>query len=116
MPAAGKRWAVQDREGNTIYLTEERWQHIIDAENHPEMARHEQHLKSTLQVGRRRQEPLNPRKYRYTQSLDDLPDDFNHLVAIVLFGFDVSDSGDTVPNNFVVTAFLKHIQQKGGQK
>ena len=114
--AAGKRWTVLDREGNSIYLTEERWRHIKDSENHPEMGAHEQHLKSTLQVGRRRQEALNPRKYRYSQAIDDLPGDFNHLVAIVLFGFDVSDSGDTVPNNFVVTAFLKHIQLKGGQK
>ncbi len=38
MADSGKRWIVQDREGNSIYLTEERWGHIIDADNHPEMA------------------------------------------------------------------------------
>ena len=47
------------------------------------------HLKTTLQQGRRRQEPLNPRKYRYVQRFDDLPAGFNHIVGIVLFGFDV---------------------------
>ena len=116
MAGSGKRWTVQDREGNDIYLTEERWRHITDAENHPEMAKREQHLKSTLQLGRRRQEPLNPRKYRYSRAFDDLPDDFNHLVAITLFGFDVGDNGGTIPNNFVVTAFLKHIRLKGARE
>jgi hypothetical protein len=35
-----------------------------------------------------------------------LPDDFNHVVAIALFGFDVNEQGETIPNNFVATAFL----------
>jgi hypothetical protein len=65
MPISGKRWTVQDRDGNAIYLPEERWQHIVEAHNHPEMADDEGHLKTTIQQGRRRQEPLNPRKYRY---------------------------------------------------
>jgi hypothetical protein len=30
-----KKWIVQDRHGNTIYLTEERWNHIL--ESRPEM-------------------------------------------------------------------------------
>jgi hypothetical protein len=45
-----------------------------------------------------------------------LPDDFNHVVAIVLFGFDVNQEGETMPNNFVATAFLKHIHLKGGKE
>ena len=77
MAGAGKRWTIRDREGNPIYLTEERWRHITEAANHPEMADYEDHLKTTIQQGQRRQEPLNPRKYRYTHSFDDLPDDFN---------------------------------------
>ena len=113
MAELGKRWTVQDREGNAIYLSEERWQHIIDAQNHSEMAAYEDQLKTTIQQGRRRQEPLNPRKYRYVHSFDDLLDDFNHIVAIAVFGFDVNEQGEAVPNNFVATAFLKHIQLKG---
>jgi hypothetical protein len=30
-----KNWTVQDRYGNAIYLTEERWNHIL--ESRPEM-------------------------------------------------------------------------------
>ena len=114
MARSGKRWTVEDRDGNPIYLTEERWQHIVEADNHPEMADYEDHLKATIQQGRRRQEPLNPRKYRYVQPFDDLPPGFNHVVGIVLFGFDVNAQGETVPNNFIATAFLTHIHPRGG--
>lgn len=112
MQLPGKRWLVRDKRGNDIYLTQERWQHITASNNHPEMAEYEDHLKQTVQRGKRRQEPLNPRKYRYTHYFDDLSGDFNHLVAIVLFGFDVDAQGQTVPNNFVATAFMKHIRHK----
>ena len=42
--AVGRRWAVKDRYGNTIYLTDERWEHIIDPWNHPEMRNFEVHI------------------------------------------------------------------------
>lgn len=116
MADSGKRWTVQDRDGNSIYLTEERWRHIIDEENHPEVADYESYLKVTLQKGRRQQELLNPRKYRYAHLFDDLPNDFNQVVAIALFGFDVNEQGDTHPNNFVATAFLKHSRLRGGKE
>ena len=58
MQSYGRRWTIQDRDGNPIYLTEERWQHIVEANNHPEIADYEDHLKQTIQSGRRRQEPL----------------------------------------------------------
>ena len=112
MSLIGKRWTLQDRYHNTIYLTEERWQHITNALNHPELSDYEEYLKITLQKGHRRQEPLNPRKYRYYHAFDDLPDDVNHIVVIVLFGFDITASGQTVPNNYVATAFFKHIRLK----
>lgn len=56
----GKRWIVHDRSGNLIYLTQERWKHIADENNHPEMLDYEDYLQQTLKKGRRRQEPLNP--------------------------------------------------------
>lgn len=111
MSGSGKRWTAQDRDGNPIYLTQERWEHIL--KGHPEMADFEEHLKTAIKTGRRRQEPLNPRKYRYVYPFDDLPDEHNHLVAVVLFGFDVDERGETVSNNFVATAFMKHIRPKG---
>jgi hypothetical protein len=51
--AAGRRWTILDRYGNTVYLTDERWHHIIGAMNHPEMACYEEHLKETIQSGQR---------------------------------------------------------------
>ena len=84
MPNSGKRWTVQDREGNLIYLTEERWRHITDAENHPEIADYEEQLKTTIQKGRRGQEPLNPRNYRYSHSFDDLPNGTNDDLWLVV--------------------------------
>jgi len=48
------------------------------------------------------------------QLFDDLPVGFNHIVGIVLFGFDVNAQGETVPNNFIATAFMKHMRPRGG--
>ncbi len=107
----GKRWTVLDRDGNAIYLTQERWTHIV--EGHPEFANFEDRLQMTIKHGRRHQEPLNPRKYRYVRAFDDLPDEYNHVVAITLFGFDVNEHGETISNNFIATAFMKHIRPKG---
>jgi hypothetical protein len=39
---------------------------------------------------------------------------FTHMVRIVLFGFDVTAQGETVPNNFIATAFLTHMRLRGG--
>jgi hypothetical protein len=36
-----------------------------------------------------------------------------HIVGIVLFGFDVDVQGETVPNNFIAAAFLKHMRLRG---
>ncbi len=46
-----KRWTVYDHDGNVIYLTEERWAHIIDPMNHPEMVDYEELLKTTIRKG-----------------------------------------------------------------
>lgn len=78
MKNTGRRWTVVDRYGNPIYLAQERWQHIIDGMNHPEMLVSEDYLQRTFKEGRRRQEPLNLQKYRYSHNFDDLPDDVNH--------------------------------------
>ncbi len=83
----GKRWIIQDRYGNSMYLTQERWEHIINVNNHPEIENYEEHLKTTIRRGQRRQEPLNFRKYRYYHYFEDLPDHVNHIVVIVFFWF-----------------------------
>jgi len=102
-----KRWSVYDRYNNNIYITEERWEHIIDSENHPEMEECEDKLKETIRSGRRTQDPLNPQKYRYTKAFDDLPFGNTHIVAIALCRFKVGDLGQPIQNNYIVTAYQK---------
>src|SRR5688572_30265683 len=105
----GKRWSVFDRYRNEIYITDERWNHIIELTNHPEMALCEEQLKQTLRKGDRKQEVLNPQKYRYSKSFDNLAGDNTHIVVIVLFRFKEGESGKPIPNNYVVTAYQKEI-------
>ncbi len=51
MPSS-KRWEVNDRYGDRIYLTEERWEHIVDDINHSEMLDNESELKETIRSGK----------------------------------------------------------------
>ena len=103
------RWTVQDRYGNSVYLTQERWEHIIESINHPEMEFYEEELKLTVQTGMRKQDSLNPQKYRYSKEFDNLPADNTHIVAIVLFRLQESGLGEIESNNFIVTAYQKEI-------
>lgn len=103
------RWTVQDRYGNSIYLTQERWEHIIDAINHPDMRDYEEELKETVQSGARKQDSLNPQKYRYSKDFSNLPADNTHIVAIVLFRLHERGIGEIESNNFIVTAYQKEI-------
>ena len=107
--AAERRWAVHDRYGNEIYLTQERWEHITEAINHPEMSAYEEELKQTARQGRRKQDTVNPQKYRYSLPFDGLAEDNTHIVAIVLFRFRETEVGELLPNNYIVTAFQKEI-------
>lgn len=104
-----RRWTVRDRYGNDIYLTGERWQHIIEPINHPDMLEYENQLQDTLRTGTRKQDSLNPRKYRYSKAFDDLTEDNTHIVAIVLFTFKVNEVGQPEANNYIVTAYQKEI-------
>lgn len=104
----GKRWTVRDRYGHEIYLTQERWEHIIEPMNHPEMEDFEEALKETIQRGQRKQDSLNPQKYRYSRAFDHLPEYNTHIVAIVLFRF-TDAQGTIVPNNYIVTAYMKEV-------
>lgn len=104
-----RRWTIRDRLGNEIYLTQERWEHIIAPINHPEMQRYETCLQETIRVGIRRQDVLNPQKFRYTKAFENLAADNTHIVAIVLFRYEVSQIGAPIPNNYIVTAYQKEI-------
>lgn len=99
------RWVERDRYGNEIYLTRERWEHITQPANHPEMEAFEDELRETIRLGTRKQESLDPQKYRYSRAFTDLTASNTHIVAVVLLKL----RSDLTPNNFVVTAYQKRI-------
>lgn len=103
------RWTVRDHFGNEIYLTCERWEHIVNPINHPEMEEFEEHLKKTIQSGKRKQDTLNPQKYRYVKEFENLAEDNTHIIAIVLFRFKEDEVGEPAPNNYIVIAYQKEI-------
>ncbi len=103
------RWALRDRYGHDIYLTQERWEHIIASINHPEMIMYEEHLKDAIRVGQRKQNDLIPQKYRYSKPFDNLVGHNTHIVVFVLFRFTEDEDGKPIPNNYIVTAFQKEI-------
>ena len=72
---------VTDRWGNRITLTDERWQHII--EWHPELEGFEDDVLDTIRKGRRRQDPIDPHKYKYLYPVEDLPFGLTHIVVVV---------------------------------
>ena len=73
------------------------------------MEAYEERLKETIQSGKRKQDSLNPQKYRYTKAFDGLAEDNTHIIAIVLFRFSEGQSGKPVANNYIVTAYQKEI-------
>ncbi len=104
-------WVVQDRYRNEIYLTEERWEHIL--ESRPELESLLDDFLETIRSGQRKQDALIPNKYRYFKQFDSLLPENNHLVVIVIFKTTVDEQGNYIPNNFVVTGWAKYIISKG---
>jgi len=93
---------VQDRQGRSIYLTQERWEHALD---HPGMdIGLLGQVLETLRTGRRRQDLYDHTKFKYTRSFSDLPMDYTHIVVVVKFGWRARDP-HTI-NNFCLTAYL----------
>jgi len=92
---------VEDRDGSSIYLTWERWDHAL---GHPGMDEALLHfVVDTLRNGGRKQDAYDPTKYKYTSEFLELPVPYTHVVVIVKFGW------QGVPphaNNFVLTAYL----------
>lgn len=102
-----EKWTVRDRYSNEIYLTRERWNHIL--EYHPELEGHLDNVLNTLRKGRRKQEPTMPHKYRYYKRCDELLPDYNHIVVIVIFSTCRRPNGTFFRNNFVTTAWPADI-------
>ena len=96
------RESVSDRWGNEIYLTDERWAHIV--ETHDEMIDYRNHVLLTVRTGQRRQDTFDPTKYTYSKRFRDLAEGFTHVVVVVKFGWR-REPGREAPNNFVLTAY-----------
>jgi hypothetical protein len=105
------KWMVQDRYGNIIYFTEERWQHIL--ESRPEFEPYHALFLETLRAGRRQQDPLIPNEYRYYKRFDELLPDNSHLILIVVFKKQLDDNGKYISNNFVITGWANYIWSEG---
>ena len=90
---------VWDRYGNQIDLTDGRWRHIITY--HPELEDFREEILETIRRGTRRQDAMEPEKYKYLRKFDGLPLGYTHLVAVVKM----------VGKNFVLTAY--GIEKKG---
>ena len=90
---------VWDRYGNQIELTDERWRHIVTY--HPELEEFREEVLETIRKGTRRQDAVEPEKYKYLRKFDGLPFGYTHLVAVVKMA----------RNNFVLTAY--GIEKKG---
>jgi len=91
-------WFVEDRLGNKITLTDERWQHIVDG--HWELARLIDQVLETIRSGTRKQHPTDLNKYRYTKRFSSLPHGYTHIFVIVRL----------LPNKFVITAYPKRVR------
>ena len=107
----GKLWTQRDRFGNEIYLTRERWAHIVDADNHPEVAPFFDYLAETIRLGRRRQDPYDPNSYQYYRYFPDLPDDNTHLVVCVRFRWHIDKDGTVWEEKFVTTAYFQSFRE-----
>lgn len=94
---------VIDRWGNEIYITSERWEHIL--ERHDELTDLFDEVLETLRRGKRRQEALDSNRYRYRRPCLALLPEFNHIVVAVVFRFQIQLDGTEIPNNFVTSAW-----------
>ena len=95
--------SVRDKWGDEIYLTDERWGHIV--ETHDEMIGYRDHIFTTLRTGPRRQDTLDPSKYKYSKRFPDLPAGFTHVVVVVKFSRREDAQGIESSNNFILTAY-----------
>jgi hypothetical protein len=102
-PPGGKVWTQRDRYGSEIYLTWERWEHIVTG--HPQMEGQLDRVQETLKAGRRQQDPINPHRYHYKRWYKDLPEDYNCVVVVVIVK-------PIEQERFVVTAYLDYLPRR----
>lgn len=99
----GRAWTIRDWYGNEVYLTWERWEHII--EFHPEMRPFFDDIRLTVQRSRRRQDALNPRKWFYVQWGIEGLESWNNCIAVVVVYRPESE-------RFIVTAYQDYVRER----
>ena len=98
-----EKWFVQDKRGREIYLTAERWQHIID--RHPYLRGHREDVLATIKYGRRKQQPRDPQAYVYYHPCNTLPALYTGIQVVVVFRLNWDEVIEVRANNFIVTAW-----------
>jgi len=91
------REEVQDRFGNTIYLTDERWKHIV--KSHYQLNGHRAEVLKAVRLGKRTQDVVLPYKFYYNYPIQFLTP-FQEIEVVVVFRW-----RQNKPNNFIVTAY-----------
>jgi len=94
---------IKDKKGNKIYITDERWEHIY--ERHPEIKGFESLVIKTVRLGKRKQQDIDPNKFKYYAFYEDLPNGNTQIVVVTKFE-QKKDEKDK-PNNFIITAYMK---------
>lgn len=107
----GKAWTESDRYGNAIYLTWERWAHIVDPDNHPEVEPYFDRIQETIRSGRRQQDIYDANAYQYFRPFPNLPDQNTHLIVCVRYRWPINPDGSIREEKFVTTAYFQHLGQ-----
>lgn len=92
------RQEVTDRFGNTVYLTDERWEHIV--ERHPELEGLREEILSTVRSGKRRQDAMALETFYYKKAFPRLAGRLTAIEVVAVFQWQINQ-----PNNFILTAY-----------
>ncbi len=93
-----------DRQGREIYLTHERWKHILS--KHLELDGRLDDILQTIRLGRRKQTKRDPQTFIYHRRVDNLPEPYNTILVFVAFRYSYHpQTNEQIPNNFVTTAW-----------
>jgi len=92
------REEVKDRFGNVIYLTDERWEHII--KKHSKLNGCRPEVLSTVRSGKRKQDQWFPDKFYYTKKIHALQGRIKEIEVVVIFRWKMNK-----PDNSILTAY-----------
>lgn len=94
-----KRWT-----GREIYLTQERWDHILS--KHEELSGRLDEVLKTIRLGRRKQTKRDPRTFIYYRQVQNLPEPYDTILVFVAFRYNyIRYKYKLIVNNFVTKAW-----------